>query len=114
MIDDFEKTMLLTEKMRAALPMEAMATKDLREALQRQSSKIFPRECSITEIRYMNDEGGITCHLDFGFDGIKNAYVVSITHLKFDRRNPLTREIDAYCKHRIKRLKKLNRGIAST
>jgi len=113
MIDDIRKTMALTEKMRAALPMEAMATKELRRALQEQSSKVFPRECSITEIRYMNDEGGIACHLDFGFSGMKNVYVVSITHLKFDRRKPLTREIEAYCKHRIKRLKKLNRGMAS-
>ena len=113
MIDDIGKTMALTEKMRAVLPMEAMATKELRGALQGQSSQVFPRECSVTEIRYMNDEGGITCHLDFGFSGMKNAYVVSITHLKFDLRHPLTREIEAYSKHRNKRLKKLNRRMAS-
>ena len=113
MIDDIAKTMALTEKMQAALPMEAFATKEVRRALQEQSNKPFPRECNITEIRYMDDDGGIACHLDFGFSGIQNVYVISITHLKFDRRNPLTREIEAYCKHRIKRLKKLNRGMAS-
>lgn len=113
MIDDIGKTMALIEKMRIALPLEAFATKELRKTLQNQSNKVFPRECSITEIRYMNDEGGISCHLDFAVSGTKNATVVSITHLRFDRRNPLTREIEAYCKYRVKKLKKLNRGMAS-
>ena len=113
MIDDIGKTMALTEKMQVALPLDAFASEALRKTLHDQSNKDFPRECSVTEIRYLHDEGGITCHLDFGFSGTQNAYIVSITHLKFDRRHPLTREIEAYCKHRIKRLKKLNRGMAS-
>ena len=61
----------------------------------------------------MNDEGGISCHLDFASDDMNNVYVVSITHLRFDRRHPLTREIEAYCKHRIKRLKKIQSWAAS-
>ncbi len=69
--------------------------------------------CSVTEIRYMGDEGGLVCHLDFGFSDTKNLHIVSITHHKFDRRNPLAREIGAYCKHRIKRLKKLHGRMAS-
>ncbi|MDA1099924.1 MAG: hypothetical protein O2967_13165 [Proteobacteria bacterium] len=113
MIDDIGKTMALTAKVQAALPMAAFATDHLRSALQQQSDKVFPRACSITEIRYMNDEGGIACHLDFGFSGTQNVYVVSITHLRFGRGNPLRREIEAYCKHRIKQLKKLDRGRAS-
>jgi hypothetical protein len=62
----------------------------------------------------LGDEGGIACHLDFGFSDTQNMQIVSITHLRFDRRNPLAREIEAYCKHRIKRLKKLHDGMAST
>ncbi len=38
----------------------------------------------------MGDDGGIACHLDFGFTDTKNAHVVSITHLRFDRKHPLT------------------------
>ena len=112
MIDDFGKTTALVEKMQTALPMAALATKDLRKALQADSEQVFPPGCSITEIRYLGDEGGIACHLDFGFDGPKNVYVVSITHLRFERRGPLAREIGAYCKHRIKRIKKLDRAMA--
>ncbi len=114
MIDNFAKTMALIEKMRLALPISAITTPEVRETLQNSSDKIFPSECSITEIRYMNDEGGIACDLDFGFSENKNAVIISITHLRFDRRHPLTREIEAYCKHRVKRLKKLNRGMAPT
>ncbi len=47
------------------------------------------------------------CYLDFGFFDTPNVHIVSITHLKFGRKNPLSREIKAYCKHRIKRLRKL-------
>jgi DNA transposition AAA+ family ATPase len=112
MIDDIGKTMALMEKMRAALPLNALATKEVRKILQENSDKVFPRECGITEIRYMNDEGGIACHLDFGFSEEKNVVVISITHLRFYRRHPLTREIEAYCKHRVKRLKKQNRRMA--
>ena len=114
MIDDIEKSMALVERMQAALPMRAFANMELRRTLQEESKRIFPRECSVTEIRYMGDEGGLACHLDFGFSDTKDVYIVVITHLKFDRKNPLVREIEAYCKHRIKRLKKLYGGMAST
>ena len=55
----------------------------------------------------MGDEGGILCYLDFGFFDTANVHIVSITHLKFNRKNLLSREIKAYCKHRNKRLRKL-------
>ena len=113
-IDDIEKSMALVEKMRAALPMRAFATEGVRRALRQNAKRDFPHECGVTEIRYMGDEGGIACHLDFGFSDTKEVHIVSITHLRFDRRNSLAREIDAYCKHRIKRLKKLHGGMAST
>ncbi len=114
MIDDLQKTIALTEKMQLALPLMAIVTKEARRTMQKDANKDFPRKCNVTEIRYLGDEGGILCHLDFGFSGTKNVYIVSITHLRFDRKNSLTREIEVYCKHRTKRLKKLNRGMPST
>ena len=114
MIDDIDKSMALVERMQAALPMRAFANMELRRTLQEESKRVFPHECSVTEIRYMGDDGGLACHLDFGFSDTKDVYIVSITHLKFDRKNPLVREIEAYCQHRIKRLKKLYGGMAST
>ena len=109
MIDDVKKSLALTEKLLAALPVQAIATKELIRTLQQEGNGDFPLECIVTEVRYIFDEGGISCHLDFGSGVTENIIVVSITHLKFYRKDPLTREIEAYCKHRIKRLKKLNR-----
>ncbi len=114
MIDDIEKSGTLVERMRAALPLRAFTATGLRKSLQQGSKQRFPPECSVTEVRYLGDEGGIACILDFGIDDTKEVHLVSITHLQFDRRNPLAREIEAYCKHRIKRLKKLHRGMVST
>ena len=111
MIDDIEKSVALVERMKATLPMRAFTTMELRKTLQQSSEQIFPHECSVNEIRYMGDEGGIACSLDFGFSDTKVVHIVSITHLRFDRSNPLAREIEAYCKHRIKRLKKLHHGV---
>ncbi len=114
MIDDVEKSAALVEKMRAALPVRAFTTAGLRRTLEKGSKSGFPRECNVAEVRYLGDEGGIACALDFGIDGSKEVHIVSITHLKFDRRHPLAREIEAYGKHRIKRLKKLHRGMVFT
>jgi len=41
------------------------------------------------------------------------VFLVSITHLAFDRRLPVAREIAAYQKHRIKRIRRENAGDAS-
>jgi hypothetical protein len=56
-------------------------------------------------ISYAGDEGGILCRLDFGGEA-EHAACISITHLRFDPRQPLTREITAYQKHRVKRLQR--------
>jgi hypothetical protein len=43
---------------------------------------------------------------------VEHAAHVSITHLTFDRRLPLAREIATYQKHRSKRLRRANAGRA--
>ena len=111
MIDDVEKSVALVEKMRAALPMRAVANVALRRTLQKESKRVFPRQCRVTEVSYLGDEGGIVGTLEFDFSDTKGVHIVSITHLKFDWRNPFVLEIRAYCKHRIKRLKKLHRSM---
>ena len=63
------------------------------------------RRIGITSVLYTGDMGGILCGLDIGGAETKTPHVVSITHLAFDRRVPLSREIDAYQRHRIKKLK---------
>jgi len=51
------------------------------------------------------DMGGIICGLDIGGPDSEAAHLVSITHLTFHRRVPLSREIEAYQRHRIKKLR---------
>jgi hypothetical protein len=46
------------------------------------------------------------CHLAFDADIGPSAFIVSITHLLFDRRNPLAREIASYQRQRVKRLRR--------
>ena len=57
-------------------------------------------------MHYVGDEGGIVCRLDFGHEDTEKVFFASITHLTFDRRMPLAREIAAYQKHRIKRIRR--------
>jgi hypothetical protein len=56
--------------------------------------------------RYSGDIGGVLCSLDIGGREAENVHLVSITHLTFNRNVPLFREIEAYQRHRIKKLKK--------
>ena len=107
MIDNTEKTAALMGKMMAALPMGAGVTARAHEALREKSPDLaLPRRCEITTIYYLGDEGGIICALDL--PDTKNVHFISITHLTFGRGNPLSRDIRAYQKHRIKRLRKLD------
>ena len=111
MIDNMKKTEELRGKMRGLLPMSASVSVESQRLLQEKTLElVYSRQCQITEITYFGDDGGIMCHLDFGFHDQENAHIVSITHLSFDRKNPLSREIRTYQKHRIKRLKKLHGG----
>jgi hypothetical protein len=107
MIDNPLQADLLVAKLKAALPLPATATPPLLAQMHEQAPgrDLSPR-CQITGIHYVGDEGGIVCKLDFGHEDGEKVFFVSITHLTFDRRLPLAREIAAYQKHRIKRLRR--------
>jgi hypothetical protein len=106
MIDDPRKTDLLMARLKGSLPVEANVTQYLAGVLGEQSSDIpIPRKCNVIDVLYSGDMGGILCCLDIGGAHTKTPHVVSITHLSFDRRVPLSREIVAYQHHRIKKLK---------
>jgi hypothetical protein len=106
MIDDPWKAELLISMLKESLPIEAHITQYLADALMGKSPDItIPKKCNVTNIFYTGDTGGILCGLDIGGAETDNAHVASITHLTFDRRVPLSREINAYQRHRIKKLK---------
>jgi len=105
MIDHPETVERLIAKLNQALPVAARVTPELQASLRAQIGGLIPAQCEITWVYYMGDEGGIVCKLDLGANAAKEAYT-SITHLRFDPRLPLTREITAYQKHRVKRLRR--------
>ncbi|MEQ1952061.1 hypothetical protein [Mesorhizobium sp. CN2-181] len=55
-------------------------------------------------VHYAGDEGGILCKLEVEGHKTEGAFFVSITHLIFERKTPLFRQIDAYQRHRVKKL----------
>jgi hypothetical protein len=106
MIDDPEKTGRLVVEMKASLPMETRLSQTLIRTLAKQSPDLtIPASCSVVSIFYAGEEGGIVCGLDIGGSQTKAPHFVSITHLGFDRHTSLFRQIDAYQRHRIKKLK---------
>ncbi len=110
MIDNPDKTAALVAGLKASLPLPARPTAEALATLRQRSPALkIKRDCSITEIYYAGDEGGILCSLDFGSDDSKEVAIVSITHLRFDRNAPLSHEIARYQRHRVKKLKRFHR-----
>jgi hypothetical protein len=104
-IDSPVQVGLLLDKLKAALPIPARVTPELQAMLREEKHIEIPASCRVTWVSYAGDEGGIICQLDSGTDTAE-AVITSITHLRFDPRLPLAREILAYQKHRVKRLRR--------
>ncbi len=112
MIDDLRTVESLMERIRADLPMRAHVSRDVLRTLRREApAASFSHRCDVTDIHYAGDEGGILCSLDFDDHASKAVYIASITHVPFERRNPLWRDIERYKKHRVKRLRRLQDGV---
>ncbi len=112
MIDDLRTIGSLMERIGAALPMRARVGRDVLRTLRQEAPEAaLSHQCDVAEIRYAGDEGGILCTLDFGDHASKRVYIVSITHVTFERRNPLWRDIERYRKRRVKRLRRLQGGV---
>jgi hypothetical protein len=105
MIDNPQQVERLLANITDALPMPARVTPELAATLRQPDVVAVPPTCSITSVSYAGDEGGIMCRLDFGPE-YENVVYTSITHLRFDPRLSLTRDITAYQKHRVKRIRR--------
>ena len=106
MIDDPDKTDIFISKLKSALPIDAGLTKELQRLLATKSPEVpIQARCQVIDVLNLGDEGGVACCLDIGGPETTAAHIVSITHLIFDRRSPLFREVDAYQRRRIKKLK---------
>lgn len=106
MLDDFAKTERLMAEFETALPVEARLSSILKQTMIMESSDVvLPDSCCIVGLYYMGDEGGILCRFEIGEEEPRKSCYASITHLVFDRRHPLFRQIEAYQRHRVKKLK---------
>ena len=107
MIDNPDQVDRLVPKLKVSLPLFASLTSRVAESLREQSPGLEVTErCAVTRIDYAGDEGGIMCWVDLRSRDDSQVFIVSITHLTFDRRQPLAREIAAYQKHRINRIRR--------
>ena len=105
MIDNPDQVERLITRLTAVLPVAARITAEVAATLQTEKHPGYRKlTCSVTSISYAGDDGGIVCKLDFGDESDRVVYT-SITHLRFDPRQPLVREIASYQKHRVKRLR---------
>jgi len=105
MIDNPDQAQRLLARLQAALPLTARLTPELAATLRTKNTKSdIPSTCSISWVSYAGDEGGIVCRLDFTRE-LETAAFASITHLRFDACLPLARDIAAYQRHRVKRLR---------
>jgi hypothetical protein len=106
MIDQQGKTDLLIARLKESLPIEANITSPLAKLLAEKSPETpIPAKCNVTSVFYTGDMGGIICGLDIGGPNTETPHLVSITHLTFHRHVPLSREIEAYQRHRTKKLR---------
>src|ERR1035438_2744492 len=106
MIDNPDQTERLLARLQAVLPLPARVTPELAATLKTENTATeIPSTCSINWVSYAGDEGGIMCRLDFA-PAIETVAFASITHLRFDGRLPVARDIAAYQKHRVKRLRR--------
>jgi hypothetical protein len=99
MIDNPDQVERLLYRLRDAVPLAAFASPLLIATLREQSPAVHitPRR-TVTRVDYAGDLGGIVCHLANSENTGSNVFVVSITHLAFDPRLPVAREIAAYQK----------------
>jgi hypothetical protein len=106
-IDRPLQTLRLLFRLDEAVPLPAWTTPELEEAWRENGLELdVPAECTVTEVHYGGDEGGIICKLDFGPAAAEEEFYASITYLRFSSRLPLALEIATYQKHRLKRLRR--------
>lgn len=109
MIDNLKRVNRLLVKLEESLPLAASMAPQLAATIRREAAGAYvPRQCEVTAVHYLGDEGGIVCKLDLqGGDG-RREVLASITHLEFDPRQPCAHDIADYQERRNARLRKLH------
>ena len=105
MLDNPEKTTRLLTAMKAALPFAVELTSSVIATLRAQHTvdDVKPKQI-VSKVSYAGDEGGILCHMER--EGTQNVIIISLTHLRMARTQPLAAAVFDYQKHRVKKLKR--------
>ena len=103
MYDNLLQVERLLGKLNAALPLASRPTPALAAKLREERGELpAVSPLLINQVTYAGDQGGVMCRITF--DDGHNLHV-AITHLFFDPRLPVARDIAAYQKHRLKRIR---------
>jgi hypothetical protein len=96
--------MKLIDEMERYLPIPVYPTKELLQLLRKQGKEISTdTELSITRVFDSGDIGGIVCTI-LEDEENKEAFIVSLTHLRIKPTHPLCDKIEDYQKQRIKHI----------
>ena len=105
MLDNSKKTEPLLVALKAAVPFEVELMPALIEHLRvKNIATLNEIRQTVSDVSYAGDEGGIVCHIVPS--DIREALVVSLTHVRMPRTMPLASAVIDYQKHRVKKLKK--------
>jgi|SRR6266404_7927701 hypothetical protein len=108
MIDNSDQAARLVALLRESLPLFAAVTPEVAAVIREQAPRADPlRRYLISQVDYAGDEGGIVCKVELGPENDGRALFASITHLRFGPAGSIGRQIAAYQKHRVKRLRRL-------
>lgn len=111
MIDDLRQVSRLLVKLEESLPVTVTLTAQAAVALHGQSSGVrAPTKYQVRVIHYLGHLGGIICGLDDRSGEGRGEFLVSITDLEFDRRQPIACDVANYQGQRRERLRHLASG----
>ena len=101
MLDKPEKTRQLMATLKAALPFEVELTPHVLAHLRSQGvERAVETRQTVSQVDYAGDEGGIVCRLLPR--ETDNAMVLSLSHVRVERKNPFAGAVFDYQKHRVK------------
>ena len=106
MLDNPEKTRELLTALKTALPFEVELTPEVIHSLRTDDPTVVvePKQI-VSEVSYTGDEGAV---VPSSSKGKGNAIIISLTHVRMNRKQPLAKAVFDYQKHRVKKIKKQN------
>lgn len=108
MIDDYNKTMALLNKLKADLPIPVRPTRAFIHSMRENDIKIKPKQTmQIDDVLYLGDEGGIGCSVQWSKNQ-KTAIITSLTHIRLQNHHPLAKDVRAYQIERTKKLSQIS------